>query len=404
MHVLVVNSGSSSIKFSIFACREGEALSLFEGEASSLGTDTPRLVFVDAQGGDRSGGKTLEAGDHGTQASHVIAQLVTKGGLPTIDAVGYRVVHSGPTITEHSRVTPELIAELRRAVDFAPLHEPATIKIIEEMQKQFPDVPHFACFDTVFHETMPEEAKTYPLPEQVRAQGVRRYGFHGLSCESVVEQMREAERRGEIRFPRRMVVAHLGSGCSVTAIVDGKSLDTSMGLTPDGGVVMGTRPGDLDPGVVLYLVRQQRTGRDEAAGAVEAMLNRDSGMHALSAMPNDVKRLREAAKAGDRAAVLALAVFTRSVKKTIGGYLALMGGAEAVVFAGGIGEHDADSRREVLAGMGALGFQLDADKNEAPGSAMRRLSADGDVGEVYIVPAEENRMIARHVFAMNSGL
>ena len=248
---------------------------------------------------------------------------------------------------------------------------------------------------------MPEEAKTYALPDEVRARGVRRYGFHGLSCESIVAQLREAGARGELAFPRRLIVAHLGSGCSVTAIYEANSVDNTMGLTPDGGVVMGTRPGDLDPGVVLYLLRQQTSDREAAVAAVESMLNHDAGTHALSGLPNDLKHVRETARGGDARATLALAVFTRSVTKAIGAYIALLGGIDAVVFTGGIGEHDAASRHEILRGMEAFGIVLDDRRNETAGASLRRLSVEDAEPAVYVATAEEDKMIARHVAAMN---
>jgi acetate kinase len=250
----------------------------------------------------------------------------------------------------HQRITDEVLKDLEDAVVFAPLHDPAVIVVIKAMMAKFPSVPHYACFDTVFHQTMPEEATTYPIPIEYRERGVRRYGFHGLSCESIVQRL-----RGEktISFPKRMVIAHLGSGCSVTAVVDGCSIDTTMGLTPTGGVVMGTRPGDLDPGLLLYLLRET-TG--DQVSALEKMLNHDAGMVALSGMPNDMKAVREAAAKGDARARLATEIFTRTVKKALGGFIALMGGIDAVVFAGGIGEHDARSRAEIVAGMQGLGI------------------------------------------------
>ena len=272
--------------------------------------------------------------------------------MPRADAVGYRVVHPGAKLDRHVRITDEVMRDLEEAVVFAPLHDPSAIEIIREMMEKLPGVPHYACFDTVFHETMPEAATTYAIPLEYRERGVRRYGFHGLSCESIVRQLREAG----IRLPQRMVIAHLGSGCSVTALLAGRSIDTSMGLTPTGGVVMGTRPGDLDPGLVLYLLRQMKGRRVAAFGAVEAMLNRASGMVALSGLPNDMRGVRKAAAEGDTRAALALAIFTRSVKKAMGGFIALMGGVDAIVFAGGIGEHDAQSRMEILEGMEEMGI------------------------------------------------
>jgi acetate kinase len=215
-----------------------------------------------------------------------------------------------------------------------------------------------------------------------------------LSCESIVRQLRAQE---GMELPRRMVIAHLGSGCSVTAVVDGKSVDTTMGLTPTGGVVMGTRPGDLDPGLVLYLLRQMK---GDKVAALETMLNHDAGMVALSGMPNDMKAVREAAVKGDARARLAVEIFTRSVKKAMGGFMALMGGVEAVVFAGGIGEHDARSRAEILGGMENFGISINSEWNEAAGDAVRRLSASDSVAAVLVVPAKEDWMIAVHVDRM----
>jgi acetate kinase len=215
-----------------------------------------------------------------------------------------------------------------------------------------------------------------------------------LSCESVVAQMRE--RADDWPFPKQMVIAHLGSGCSVTAVAEGRSLDTTMGLTPTGGVVMGTRPGDLDPGVMLYLLRQDGATLD----SVEQMVNHSAGMVGLSGMKNDMKTVRAAAVHGDAKALLAVDVFTRSVRKAIGGYAWLMGGLDAIVFTGGIGEHDAASRAEILAGLEDIGVVLDGDRNEAQEDGVRLVSGKGSRKAVYVVPAEEDWMIAVHVGEM----
>jgi len=308
------------------------------------------------------------------------------------------VVHPGAKLDRHQRITDAVMRDLDEAVAFAPLHDPAAIEVIREGMAKFPAIAHYACFDTVFHETMPEAARTYAIPEEIRARGVRRYGFHGLSCESVVRQMRAA---GGV--PRRMAIAHLGSGCSVTAVVDGRSVDTTMGLTPAGGVVMGTRPGDLDPGLVLYLLRQSREQGSEGSdcvAAVEQMLNRESGMVALSGLPNDMKAVREAAGKGDVRARLAVEVFVRSVRKVVGGFAWLMGGLDAIAFTGGIGEHDAASRREILSGLDGLGVAINSAANSATGAALQRIDASDSKAAVFVVPAEEDRMIALHVERM----
>jgi acetate kinase len=396
MHIVVINSGSSSIKFSVFEAGEGEPESLYEGEVSGIG-GTAEFAFRDANGRELSGGGrgSVQAGSY-VEAIGVVVGAVTGEGMPEVGAVGYRVVHPGPKIAEHVRITDEVIRALEEAVMFAPLHDPAAIEMIREMMARMPGVPHYACFDTVFHETMPEPAKAYAVPMEYRLRGVRRYGFHGLSCESIVRQLRDAK----IRLPQRMVIAHLGSGCSVTALVGGRSVDTTMGLTPTGGVVMGTRPGDLDPGLVLYLLRQMEGERDAAFAAVEKMLNRESGMVALSGLPNDMRGVREAAERGDERARLAVEIFTRSVKKAIGGFMALMGGVDAIVFAGGIGEHDARSRAEILSGMEGLGIVVNGELNEARGSGLRRVSASESGAAILVVPSKEDLMIAAHVQQM----
>ena len=381
MKILVINSGSSSVKFSMLKTGEDEPRVLIDGEISGIGGDGAELEI---------GGETSKV-DASTPAVaiHSVLDALAEAKQPEPDAVGYRVVHPGAKLKQHVRITDEVMGNLEDAASFAPLHDPAVVTIIQAMRKRLPQAGHYACFDTIFHQTMPEQAYVYAVPKKYRDEGVRRYGFHGLSCESIVRRMKR-ETGG---FPRRAVIAHLGSGCSVTALLDGKSVDTSMGLTPTGGVVMGTRPGDLDPGLVLYLVRQGSV--DDA----EKMLNRDAGLIALSGMKNDVKAVREAAGRDDANARLALDVFTRSVRKAIGGYAWLLGGLDAIIFAGGIGEHDAATRSEVLTGLEETGVRLGEDTD---GKGMRKLSAEGSKTAVWVVPAEEDLMIAVHVQEMSA--
>ena len=401
MHLLVINSGSSSIKFSVFATEGKDTgalpVSLFEGEVSGIGSGKSSVQFRDADGRDLSEKASSAKAESSTDAIGLVVEAVTRAGMPRVDAVGYRVVHPGAKLDRHVRITDEVMRDLEDAVVFAPLHDPSAIELIREMMGKLPNVPHYACFDTVFHETMPEVATAYAIPLEYRERGVRRYGFHGLSCESIVRQLREAG----IRLPRRMVIAHLGSGCSVTALLAGRSIDTTMGLTPTGGVVMGTRPGDLDPGLVLYLLRQMREeGAEDWVGAVETMLNRASGMVALSGLANDMREVRKAAAEGNERAKLAVAIFARSVKKVIGGFIGLMGGVDAVVFAGGIGEHDAQSRMEILDGMEEMGVVVNGELNAAKESRLRRISASESKAIILVVPAKEDLMIAMHVDRM----
>jgi acetate kinase len=390
MHILVLNPGSSSIKFSMYVEGAGGLRALAEGEVSGVGGVEAKLDFRDAQGKDLSGAVGVVKAGSVEEAIATVECAVGVGGLPRADAVGYRVVHPGAHLRGHQRLTPEVLAQLREAVAFAPLHDPEALKIIGEMMRRMPGVPHFACFDTVFHETMPEVATVYTLPETVRAEGVRRYGFHGLSCESVVAQMRAATGAG---VPQSMLVAHLGSGCSVTACLDGESVDNTMGLTPTGGVVMGTRPGDLDPGLVLYLLRR----KGATADSVEAMLNHDSGLKALGGV-NDLRALR-AAESKDSNARFALEIFVRSLVKTIAG-LAAVHRPSALVFTGGIGEHDPETRAAVAEGIWPFGAAMDAAENEARGEGLRKINAKESQMAMYVVPAEEDRTIAWHVARM----
>ena len=399
MHILVLNNGSSSIKFSIFEAgtNGGEPRLMFDGDLGGIGLRTAR-VSVTAQDGRESLSSSKDVAIPGiAEGLKLIVEWVCSQSLLLIGAVGYRVVHPGANLRGHQRITAEVLKELEGAFELAPLHDPDTVRLIEGAMKQWPDAQHFACFDTVFHQSMPAAAFTYPLPSGYRDRGVRRYGFHGLSCESVVRSMRASVPS----LPRRLVIAHLGSGCSVTAVQEGSSVDTTMGMTPTGGVVMGTRPGDLDPGVCLYLLRQQ-PAIDDAVGAVESELNHKSGLAALTDLPNDMRVIRAAAREGNSRAILALDIFTRSINKAIGGFCWLMGGLDAIVFSGGIGEHDEETRSEVLAGVAELGVSIDKARNANGHRAdtVQRISTTESKTAVFVVPAQENLMIAVHVSSM----
>jgi len=403
MRILVINGGSSSIKFSIFEsgseAGSSDPRSIVDGELSGIGSAKARLS-VRAEDEHLTHASSEVVAKSLDDAIRLIFDIVGDPRVPRVEAVGYRVVHPGPKVDDHRRITPELVHDLEATVMFAPLHNPEVIKVIRQGLVRFPDTPQYACFDTVFHRTMPEEATTYALPAEYRERGVRRYGFHGLSCESIVWQM-ESQSGG---VPKRMVIAHLGSGCSVTALVDGRSVDTTMGMTPTGGVVMGTRPGDLDPGLILYLLREQESHAKDAVSELESTLNHASGMVALSGMSNDMRAVRKAASEGDTRALLAVKVFVRSVTKAIGGFCWLMGGVDAIVFTGGIGEHDGDTRREILDGLQETGISMDASRNQTLASGIAQINSPESITSIYVIPAQEDRMIAVHVSRMaNSG-
>ncbi|MGZ4681659.1 MAG: acetate/propionate family kinase [Acidimicrobiales bacterium] len=296
----------------------------------------------------------------------VAFDALASSGMPRPDVVGHRVVHGGVAHTGPAPVDDALLADLRGLVPLAPLHEPAAIAGIEAAMAALPDVPQVACFDTAFHHTMPEEAAHLPLPERLWLDGVRRYGFHGLSYEFVVDHV-GAGRLG------RAVIAHLGNGASMCAVRDGRSVDTTMGFTPTGGIVMGTRSGDLDPGLLVHLL----TDGGYDATSLDHLVNHEAGLLGLSGSSSDMRALLDARAAGDARADLAIRVFCRAVRKQVGAYAAVLGGLDTLVFTGGIGEHAPDVRDEICAGLEFLGPVT-----------------------VLVVATDEDRMIARHAAAL----
>lgn len=359
--VLVLNSGSSSLKFGLYYRGAEDEEALMTGSAEGIGHGNGSLHVRS------SDGKTIVAREciHESQ-SDALATLATevRDHIRTVPiAIGHRVVHGGPELRTHQLITPQLIDQLRAATHFAPLHIPQALTLIASAQSIFPSAAHFACFDDAFHRTMPEVASHLPLPQRYFDAGIRRYGFHGLSYESLVHHF-------GAQLPGRAVFAHLGNGASLCALRNGVSVDTTMGLTPTGGIPMGTRSGDLDPGVFLYLLRNEKLGADE----LEDLLNHQSGLFALSSGESDVKALETSSRSNPHAA-LALNVFALSVRQVIGAYAALLGGVELLVFTGGIGENSGHIRSLAADGLEFLG--LTADK-------------------IQIVHAEEELQIARH--------
>ncbi len=326
--VLALNSGSSSLKFGLFAVGDGAPTRLL--------------------------GDTIETSDDHDAYVDAIAMALRTAPAPT--AIGHRIVHGGPHRDAHCLIDDAVMVDLAAACAFAPSHGPAALALIAAARTRFPGLPHFACFDTAFHATLPDIARELPIPRQYRDAGVRRYGFHGLSCESILRQLGDD-------VPARLVIAHLGNGASITAVHNGRSIDTSMGLTPSGGVMMATRTGDLDPGVLLYLLRERRM----TVAALATMIDHASGMAGVSDMSGDMRRLRAAA-ATQPGADLAIRMFERAVCKQIAAMACSMGGAEMVVLTGGIGENDAATGlaiREALAWLPALTIRTMASAEDA---------------------------------------
>lgn len=327
--VLALNSGSSSLKFGLYDVSGTRAAELFAG--------------------------SMEATHSQTQLFDRIEASLAEADMPAPTAIGHRVVHGGPKLRRHSRIDGEVIAQLEDAVAFAPLHGPASLALIHLAETHYPMLPQVACFDTVFHATLPEIAYVLPIPRSLSCEGVRRYGFHGLSCASIVRQLGSD-------LPERLIIAHLGNGASVTAVKAGLSVETSMGLTPTGGVVMGSRTGDLDPGVLLYLLREK--GLDGAA--LEALVDQQSGLLGISGISSDMRALHLAATENADAR-LAIDLFCYSVRKQIGAMAAALGGIDMLVFTGGIGENDEMIRSSIsrdLRWVGAFAIRVIASQED----------------------------------------
>jgi acetate kinase len=387
--VLVLNSGSSSIKFSVYEAGEGERCKLHEGAVDGIGTDLGKFWIKDAEGN-----KLVDqnpALPNRAVAFKLVADALHSGDFPAPAAIGHRMVCGGPTVLDNQLITPELIDEMERYTAFAPLHTPIAVYIMRESLRLFPGVPNFVCLDSYFHRTMPEVVTHMPIPEEYSAMGVRRYGAHGISYESIVYQLQP-------NVPEKLIVAHLGNGASISAIRKGKCLSTSMGLTPTGGIISGSRTGDIDPGVLLFILRkiaETVKSASEAADQLETVASKKAGLLGVSDLSNDMRDLREAIKEGNAKARLAVDKFTWTIARWIGSYVAELNGLDMLVFTGGIGENDIASRAEICAGLGALGIMLDPARNNVRGEAV--ISAGNSPVTVRVIPPAEDLIIVNHV-------
>lgn len=367
MKILTLNAGSATLKFKLFQM-PGESV-LAEGVEEPV-----------------SGDALLDA------AERVIRRCQPLG----VDAVGHRVVHGGPKFWEPTRIAPDVLEGLRSLETLDPLHNPTEVALIEAGLRLLPGSPAVALFDTAFHRTLPETAWRYALPRLLSERlHLRRFGFHGLSHRFVSERLLHC--LGRQPEGTKLIICHLGSGASVCAVRDGQSVDTSMGLTPLEGLVMGTRSGDVDPGLMLYLMRVEGMTPD----SVNELLNHQSGLLGLSARSRDVRDLERAAREGDALAEMALAVFAYRVRKYIGAYAAALGGLDAVAFTGGIGEHSAPMRARICQDLEFLGLRLNTGRNrEASGKEPARVSADDSAVSAWMIPTDEERQMARETAAL----
>lgn len=399
--VLVVNSGSSSLKFSVYRVRSDGLQIFMQGVAESVGTPSARFTASSLPAGQVLVSETAGLADQ-QQAVARIARLLDETGLPAPAVIGHRIVHGGPTLRTHCIIDASVMTALDAAVVFAPLHAPAALAAVRFAQVHFPGATQVACLDTAFHACLPEHARSLPLPKALRAAGIVRYGFHGLSCESILHQLRmpvggpASARASEAvcgeEVPERIVIAHLGNGASVTAVRHGKSVDTSMGLTPSGGVIMGTRSGDLDPGILIYLLREKNFD----AGMLEELVDHQSGLRGISGTESDMRRLHQLA-AADGAARLAIDMFCHAVGKQIAAMIAVLDGVDLLVFTGGIGEHDHLVRAAVCCRLAWIGAHLDAARNR---SAENPLDAPGSRCAIRVLTSAEDDQIARHAAAL----
>ena len=383
--ILALNSGSSSLKFGLYRVAPSLAAILVSGEAEWKGAGAASFRARDANGAQLL---AEEASLSNQQDALVrLARFLVDTKQPTPSAIGHRIVHGGTHIRQHCLIDDAVLEQLEAASVFAPLHVPPALAVLHHSQELFGGIPQVACLDTAFHAGLPDVARILPLAKEMQSQGIERFGFHGLSCESIVRQLG----RG---LPERLIIAHLGNGASITAVRSGRSIDTSMGLTPTGGVIMGTRCGDIDPGVLIYLMRERRFD----AAKLEELVDRRSGLLGISGISSDMRDLHEAA-ASNPDAKLAIEMFCYSVRKHIAAMTAVLDGAELLVFTGGIGEHDAAVRARICENLSSLGMVLDPARNA---SSQTVISADTSRCLVRVLPSQEDEEIARHAWALSA--
>jgi len=384
-HILTINGGSSSIKFALFEA--GDSLRrILEGAIERIGLPEATLRVKGLNQADNFS-RPVTAPDHTVAVGALMDWIEERIGRETLTAVGHRVVHGGPKYSEPQRITAEMVEELRQLSPFDPDHLPEEILLTEAFHRRFPDLPQVACFDTAFHHDLPRVARLLAIPRRYEAQGVRRYGFHGLSYSFLMGEL--ARLAGSEAAQGRVILAHLGNGASLAAVHHGKSVDTSMSFTPTSGVPMSTRSGDLDPGLVWYLARTEKMG----AKQFNELVNFQSGLLGVSETSSDMHDLLQC-EAQDMRAAEAVALFCYQVKKWIGAFAAALGGLDTLVFAGGIGENAPTVRARICDGLKFLGIELDEKRNAASEGV---ISAAASRVAVRVIRTDEELMIARSV-------
>ncbi len=382
--IIALNTGSSSIKFALYEIGEAERL-VFTGSLTKIGNPHGMFSVQDNQGNSLAS-VGVETQNHDTACDYVFSWILSQNEGRKPDAVGHRIVHGGPHYSNPQIVTPELIASLDTLSPYAPEHLPQAIKAVRHVAGLFPGTLQVTCFDTSFHSTMPAVAKLYALPEFIRKEGVQRYGFHGLSYEYILLELKR--QRGMPAVEKRIILAHLGHGASMAAVKNGKSIETTMGFSPAGGLVMSTRTGDLDPGVILFLLQQNRM----TPATIKEMVNRQSGLIGVSGSTDDMRDLLDAEQVDD-SAKQAVELFCYQARKYIGTLAAVLGGLDTLVFTGGIGEHSPEIRSRICDGLEFLGIRIDEKKNSINSA---EISFESGQVELRIIKTNEELMIARH--------
>lgn len=394
MIILVINAGSSSLKYQLYNMNEESVLA--QGRVERIGMDSS--IVTHEPEGKSEVRLVSEILDHNTAVKRVIDLLVHKehgvlGSVNEIKAVGHRVVHGGEIFKHSTLVTPDVKLEIRKLFDLAPLHNPPALMGIAAVDTNLGEVPQVVVFDTAFHQSMPQESFLYAIPMVLyRRHKIRRYGFHGTSHHYVSQQA--AQFLGKPLESLKMVSCHIGNGASCTAILDGKSFDTSMGLTPLEGLMMGTRSGDLDPAIVPFTMNKE----DLTLSEVNSMLNKHSGMLAISGISSDMREITDAMQEGDKQAKLAFDMYTYRLRKYIGAYAAAMNGMDTLVFTAGVGENSVVLRKTVCDGLTFMGIELDETRNAERSKVARVISSDNSRVTVLVVPTNEELLIARDTY------
>lgn len=398
MKVLVLNCGSSSLKYQLIDMENEEVLC--KGLVERIGIDGSILKH-EKEGLDGKHVVEQPMKDHKDAIGHVLSAVVdpTVGAvkeMKEIDAVGHRIVHGGEKFASSAVLTDEVIAAIKDCSDLAPLHNPANLMGVEACKAILPDVPMVGVFDTAFHQTMPEKSFMYGLPHELyKKHGVRRYGFHGTS--HLYVSQKAAEMLGKKPEDLKIITCHLGNGASITAVDGGKSVDTSMGLTPLEGLIMGTRCGDIDPAIIPFVMKKE--GLD--ADGVDKLMNKESGVYGMTGISSDFRDIEDAAAEGNQLAINALNAYAQRVKKYIGAYAAEMNGVDAIVFTAGLGENGIGMREMICADMDFMGIKLDPEKNNVRGKD-RVISSDDSRVKVLLIPTNEELMIARDTLRLSN--